>query len=100
MEFSDLTEGELEERLLHGVDIETMLASRGWKLVLEAMGRTIKAWDRELRNVNPDDKTRVMQLQISINMCDNIIPNIINGLRQAGRLAFEEKKFRGETSVL
>ena len=100
MEFDELTDSQLHEKLTNGTEVEQMLLSNGWKVVLEAMKRVKKSQENSLRHIDPfKNPGDVVKAQNMIEVLDNFIPSLINGIRQDGFIAFSTLQAKDEDLV-
>ena len=94
MIFEEKGSDELSDKLENGVKIEQMLASAGWKLLAEKMKAQIALFEKQLRVVNPSNTNEIIRLQTLCQVLDDIIPSLINNMKQEGIIAFKELEMR------
>jgi hypothetical protein len=95
IDFSNITDRELLDKLDKAAIAERLAESVEWSLVREASKRVTEKAQMELLEVDPmENPGRVQELQILVKVLRNLIPGIVNGLQQEGRLAFFEARER------
>lgn len=93
--FDELDDKQVLQKLEDGAFMEDFAKSENWMLFrqgCEALGR--KAAHR-LTTIDPlKDPTGVIEAQIITKFCRNVLRSIVEGIRNEGRLAFDEAKRR------
>lgn len=93
---ADLTNEELLSRLDDATFIARFEGSDDWKLIREACERLAKQADYNLDNIDPiKDPTGIIECQITRKFCRNILRGIVNGIKNEGKIAFQQAKERG-----
>jgi hypothetical protein len=100
IDFSNVSDRELLDKLDKAAIAERLAESVEWSLVREASKRVAEKAQMEMLDVDPmENPGRVQELQILVKVLRNLIPGIVNGLQQEGRLAFFEAKERDLNEV-
>ena len=96
IDLSDLSNTELADRIDDAIIAENFAESKQWALIKEASDRIASKARDELLNTDPvNEAGRIMELQITIKVLQNILPGIVRGLREEGKLAFAVYHDRG-----
>jgi hypothetical protein len=91
MNFEDLTDRDLIDKLDKAAIAEKLAESYEWSLLKEAFDRVIKKAQAEILDVDPvENPSRIQELQILVKVLRNLVPGIVRGLHEEGRLAFFE----------
>lgn len=93
--FEELTDDQIITKLNDGVFMEEFAHGENWLLFRESLERLARKTEHLLLKIDPNkDATGIIESQVIIKFCRNILPGIVNSIRQEGRLAFDETKRR------
>lgn len=95
IDYSSLSKDELIVRLDKAVIADNFEESEQWGLIKEAASRLADIAQDKLNHTNVfKDPGLAVELQVCIKVLRDLLPNIVNGLKQEGRLAFNEARDR------
>ena len=94
MDFSQLSDQELRKRLDEAGMAARVEESEEWGIFREALDRLCRNAQEELLNTSASDTVKIVELQITIKLCRNILKNIIGVVKAEGAIAFQEAKDR------
>lgn len=96
MDFTNISNADLKEKLNNSIAINQLENSEGWQIVKEAMRRKVKQIEMALKKIDPSNMTAIIELQVRAEIYgQDFIPSLINSFKQEGEIAFEESKERG-----
>lgn len=95
-DYAGLTDQELLNKLDDAAFVDRFEHSEEWKMLREAGDRLAKQATYRMLKTDPiKDPTAIIECQITIKLCQNILRGIINGIKTEGAIAFKEAKERG-----
>lgn len=96
MDFEKLSNKELIRKLNEGAFAHHFETGKEWKLFREALDRLASQAQYKLTLIDPiKDPTGVIECQVIAKFCRGVLKGIISGLKNEGRIAFDELNERG-----
>lgn len=94
-DMSDNTAKELVDKLEDAAFIQRFEHSDDWKLFREACEHLASLAAHQILYTDAKDTQAIIEHQITIKFCRNILKSIISGIKEEGRIAFNEMRDRG-----
>ncbi len=95
LEFDELNDDDLLQRIENAAVIKEMELSPGWKLIDEVCKRTASHALVNLKNTNPTDASAISQHQQIAKLYGDVLGSLIDSFKQEAALAFPVVKGRG-----
>lgn len=96
IDYSELTNEQLLTKLDDAVLLDRFENQEDWKLIQGSASRLAEQAEYKLLRTDPiKNPTAIIEYQITIKFCRNVLKGIINGIKNEGRLVFDEIKDRG-----
>lgn len=101
LDYANLSNEEIIQKLDDAAFISRFETSEDWKLFREACRHLALQAGHILERTDPlKEPSTIIECQVVKKFCSNMIHGIVNGLKNEGKLAFDEAKDRGLRQVL
>lgn len=94
MEYSDLSNEQIVDRIESGAAIIELENSEGWKLVSEAMSRLVTQAQNELISADASKTMDIVYLQTIIKLYRDVVPGIVKSMKEEAKVSLSEAKIR------
>ena len=96
LNYDDMPTADLLKKLSDGEFAHHFEASEDWKLFRAGCDYLAMQAEHKMKFIDPiKDPTGIIETQITAKICRNVLKAIISGLKNEGRIAFDELMDRG-----